>query len=124
MDLVQVKVIQSFVHSPFLLSSPHFSRLKLSLSSQAQESARPQLIAIERLMLESLCFNFNSNRPPVTAEELLGGTELVYFGVEDETSGGGAGGAGAGGGGKDVFGWVVRFGRSMGGESFLFPFLR
>lgn len=76
----------------------------MTIYMKTQEVHRPHLIAIERLILQTICFNFNLHRSPTvpTSEQLFSGASIP---PEEQAVGG-----------KDVFGWVVRFGRSMGGK--------
>lgn len=72
---------------------------------QTQEAHRPQLIAIERLILETICFNFSLHRSPFagTAEannEMILDVLPTSLGVN----------------GKDAFGWVIRLGRALSGD--------
>lgn len=63
-----------------------------------QENHRPQLIAIERLVLQTICFNFHLHRSLATSSESMA--------VDVGTTG------------RDVFGWLMRISRALGGASF------
>lgn len=75
---------------------------------QAQENHRPQLIAIERLVLQTICFNFHLHRSLATDSESTASAVAV---VDVGTTG------------RDVFGWVIRISRALAGASpfSLFP---
>ncbi|KAL8293199.1 hypothetical protein RQP46_000893 [Phenoliferia psychrophenolica] len=63
-----------------------------------QENHRPHLIAIERLVLQTICFNFHLHRSLATNSELTSRAAVVDVGTT----------------GRDVFGWVIRMSSALG----------
>lgn len=70
---------------------------------QTQEAHRPKLIAVERLILQTICFNFNLHRAPFVATETSSSSVAVLLAFESGIAG------------RDVFGWVIRLARALNG---------
>lgn len=98
-DLELPKVISTYV-TPLTVQNEAYTTktTRIGLGTQTQENHRPHLISIERLILQTICFNFNLHRSPLTISS-------------NETE--------IGANPRDVFAWTFRLGSALGGSCYL-----